>query len=458
MGLLIAIVFSIGGYVVIKNNFDTNIQSVIESNLSQHTMERYALESALNRDVENQETINEKQVIKSLQSLSAISNQKHSVISAFKSDKTQLYTSDNIDKMDVFQTLIPEEAFQTRYQVKAKDKVLNVVTYIVKGTYEFYFMSSYDIASIYEQRTNQLQSFFILDLFVSFLSFAIIFVLTRYLTKPITQLSETSRKILNGAYDERCIIKSKDEIGELADSFNQMSESLACKIYDLEEAAKQKDAFIASFTHEMKTPMTAIIGYSDLLRQGLKDKDTIQMAYEFIFNEGKRLESLSHDLLDIYMMQSTTIALEKVNVSMFVEKIEQELAVLYPNVRILIDIQDAQIWGKQTLLDCLIRNLVSNAVQAEGSPIEICGVISEEGYVLSVRDYGKGIPKEALQYIKDPFYRVDKSRSRSSGGNGLGLAICERIAQVHYSTLQIESEVAKGTKISIVLKQVYDEK
>lgn len=458
MSLLIAIVFSLGGYIIIKNNFDTNLQSSIEANLAQHTMERYALESALNREMIDRTTITEKQVSNSLHAFSKISNQNHRIISAYDTNKKQFFSSDYRTNTKLVKEIIPKKVFQAKYQVDAESKLLNVVTYIEKGTYDFYLMSSYDISFLYSQREEQLQSFFLLDLFLTFLSFVVIMILSRYLTRPITQLSETSKKILKGAYDERCDIKTNDEIGELADSFNQMSESLACKIHDLEEAAKQKDAFIASFTHEIKTPMTAIIGYSDLLRQGLKDNNTIDMAHNFIFNEGKRLESLSHDLLDIYMMQNTNIGLEVISIKQFCENMQKELLVLYPYVNIDVAVEEANIWGKASLLDCLLRNLVSNAVHAEGSPIKIEGVLNHEEYTLSVIDHGKGIPKDSLQNIKDPFYRVDKSRSRSFGGNGLGLAICERIAQVHYSTLQIESTIGIGTKVTIILKQVHDEK
>lgn len=457
MSLLIAIVFSLGGYIIIKNNFNTNLQSNIEANLAQHTMERYALESALNREMIDRTTISKKQVLNSLYASSKISNQNHRVVSAYDTNEKQFFSSDYSVNTKLDKEIIPKKVFQVKYQVDMESKLFNVVTYIEKGTYDFYFMSSYDISFLYLQREEQLQSFFMLDLLLTLFSFLVIVILSRYLTRPITQLSETSKKILNGAYDERCHINTNDEIGELANSFNQMSESLAGKIHDLEEAAKQKDAFIASFTHEIKTPMTAIIGYSDLLRQGLKDKHTIDMAHNFIFNEGKRLESLSHDLLDIYMMQNTNIGLEAIDIMPFCENIQKELIVLYPDVMIDIAVEEAKIWGKASLLDCLLRNLVSNAVHAEGSPIKIEGILNNEGYTLSVIDHGKGIPKDALQNIKDPFYRVDKSRSRSFGGNGLGLAICERIAQVHYSTLQIESTIGIGTKVTILLKQVYDE-
>lgn len=458
MSLLIAIVFSIGGYFMIKDNFDANLSSVANQNVAQHTMERYALESALNRQVENGASISDAEVLKSLQSLSGIGNQNNRSLAAFRADKTQMYASNHEDVSAIFQSAVPKEAFRSQYQIDAHNETLNITTYIVKGTYEFYFMSRYDVSSIYAQRSAQLRSFLLLNVFVTLLSFGVIYLMTRYLTHPIKELSDTSKKILAGNYDERCMVHSQDEIGELADSFNQMSGALASKIYALEEAAKQKDAFVASFTHEMKTPMTAIIGYSDLLRQQLADEDTAQMAYDFIFHEGQRLESLSHDLLDIFMMQDSEITLEVVDILPFCEHVKQDLELLYPNVTLTLCMEEANIYAKTTLLDCLLRNLITNAVHADGSPIQICGHQGTNGYILSVQDHGSGIPKEALEHIKDPFYRVDVSRSRASGGNGLGLTICERIAQLHHTTLNIESKEGSGTMISLLLMQVEDEK
>ena len=227
-------------------------------------------------------------------------------------------------------------------------------------------------------------------------------------------------------------------------------------IENLEDVASRREEFIGSFAHELKTPLTAIIGYADMLRSKDMNPKSRFTAAGYIFSEGKRLEALSLKLMDIIVAGNQELEIKRFEVGYFIRSIA---AVTVPSLSaegMTLDMrwEPGVIEVEPDLFKTLVINLVDNARKAsrKNSVIELYGKVEDGGYALYVRDHGRGMPREELSKITEPFYMIDKSRSRAQNGAGLGLALGARIAELHGTKLEYESEVGKGTTVRILLR------
>lgn len=234
-----------------------------------------------------------------------------------------------------------------------------------------------------------------------------------------------------------------------------MADALEAQIHALADAAERQKEFTASFAHELKTPLTSVIGYADTLRSRVLPPKRQFEAANYIFTEGKRLEAMSFALLDLFALEREAPALQPVSITRIAQETKQSCEYLLKQKRItlLLQVQEAQVPAVPELLKTLLYNLIDNARKASagGSAILFQGEQRPEGYRVTILDRGRGIPPEALGRITEAFYMVDKSRSRAEGGAGLGLALCRKIAELHGTSLQFESEEGKGTRVWFVL-------
>ena len=224
-----------------------------------------------------------------------------------------------------------------------------------------------------------------------------------------------------------------------AERRRQRAEELEGEIKLLEEAADRREEFIASFAHELKTPLTAIIGYADMLRSREMSPKNRFTAAGYIFSEGKRLEALSLKLMEIIVSGKQGIERRKFDAPYFIREVA---AVTVPSLAadgMTLDMR----WEPGE---------VEIEPSRKGQTVELYGKRAEDGYAFYVRDHGRGMKKEDLSRITEPFYMIDKSRSRAQNGAGLGLALCQRIAELHGTTLEYESEPGQGTTVRVFLK------
>lgn len=212
--------------------------------------------------------------------------------------------------------------------------------------------------------------------------------------------------------------------------------------------------FVAALTHELKTPMTAVIGYADLLRSGEVSEDRRRQAANALYHESARLEALSQRLLALQKLQNAPpLTLTPVPVAAVFAGLERSLPDL--PVTLACDAPaDAAVLADRVLLDDLLRNLILNAAHASeaGAAVRLGCTRAGDRWRLTVTDEGRGIPPEALPHVKEPFYRVDKARARADGGSGLGLALCDEIARAFGGRLTLASEPGRGTVVTLELK------
>ena len=317
-----------------------------------------------------------------------------------------------------------------------------------------------DISRLFSDREIHYQVYRWVVLLVVGVSAAVIFAFAYWLTTPIRALGRVATQLAQGDYSPRAQVMGGDEISELAESFNRMADAVEKNIQELEEAARRQEDFTASFVHELKTPLTSIIGYADMLRSGNLGEDMRFKAASYIFSEGKRLENLSLSLMSLMVVGRTEADVGNVSMDrLCAEAARISLPAMHAkDLSLVTQAEEGVLRGDPALLQTLLQNLLDNARKASepGAVVVLEGRETEEGYRLSVSDQGRGIPEEELGKITEAFYMVDKSRSRAEGGAGLGLALCREIAELHGGALRFESQLGLGTKVTVELRGIAD--
>lgn len=314
-------------------------------------------------------------------------------------------------------------------------------------------VTTFDVTEIFAARNRSLQRFFLLEAAVVAGAAVVVWLVSRRLTHPLTVLTAASARIAAGDYALRTRMHTGDELEILSQGFDQMAGAVQDKVEALELSVQQRDDFVGAFTHELKTPMTGIIGYADLLRSMQPDPEEQREAAGAIFHEAQRLEALSGKLLQLMGLGEHTPQLVPVQLDSVFAEARRAVAPALNGCILTMQSNGLTVQGDADLLCDLVINLVTNAAKAStpGSAIAVCAREQDGSIRLTVQDHGQGIPADKLARVVEPFYMVDKSRSRRQGGSGLGLALCSRIAQTHGGTLAMESELGKGTTVTVTL-------
>ena len=310
---------------------------------------------------------------------------------------------------------------------------------------------AYDLTDLYRGRDAALRRFLLLEAAVLAAGAAVTAVFARRMTRPLRTLTTASAEIADGDYARRTGLHTGDVIETLSSSFDKMADAVQEKITALQADVRQREDFMGAFAHELKTPMTSIIGYADMLRTIQASPAEQYEAAGAIYHEGRRLEALSGKLLALLGLGEETITLQPTALAALWPRLQAAC----PGVPLQLPACDAAVQADADLLLDLLCNLVGNAVKASepGQPVEVRAADNGDTVTLTVADHGCGIPQSEISRVTEPFYMVDKSRARKQGGSGLGLALCKRIAEVHGSDLHIESTPGEGTRVSVILRK-----
>ena len=449
--ILISLSLLVSGYLLITNSFHNSMEREIEHALDQYQLHRFQIQGNLLLNIENDET-SLPQAIRELNpeitanSIFYDKNQQE-LFSAFPDYRQNPFSGD----MSEYNLLYQVVRLNDRYYV-----------YVVGGISIreelVFFLNIRDVTTVFDVR-NQMVSYFTNLYFATLLiSMIFIVVMTYLLIRPLRQMNIMAAQIAKGSYDVRIPNKGADEIGELASSFNSMSDAIEEKMHELERNAEQKEEFVANFAHEIKTPLTSVIGYADMLYQRDFSDEQVKTAASYILYEGMRLESLSMKLLDLIILGKRDFILEQVSIKETIRHIIESIQPLIQDhkIGIKLDLDEAEVLVEYDLFKTLFLNLIDNAIKAESSKLHITGKINQshgKRYTIAIIDDGKGIPKSELSRITEAFYMVDKSRKNESGRAGLGLALASKICLIHGSEIRIESKLNYGTTIFIDLRQ-----
>lgn len=450
--IVIAFTLGLSGFYFVNYVFETSLEREVEQALDENSILSFAFETAaLNVPVKYDLLLDGS--IEQIASNLEISGQSTGrLIRISDEGKKVLYVSDGFETDDELLVWTKENKcayrviqsgdhfyIQTGSSINALDRLL-------------YLETLRDVSQVFKERDMGFRVYRRMTILMLFLGIAIMYFISFRLTKPIRLLMEATKKMAAGDYSYRAEQVSSDELGQLTQDFNHMAEALEETIDKLEEEVQSREDFVGAFAHELKTPLTSIIGYADMLRSRKLDEEKSFLSANYIYTEGKRLETMSLRLLDIIVTKKENAKIQKISVAGLFEYLH---SMFLPNesVEIVYSYDPAVVLADLSLIQTVLVNLLDNACKASelGGRIEIQGHMVQDSYRFTVRDYGIGIPREELSKITQAFYMVDKSRSRSKNGAGLGLALCTEILALHGSKLEIESTPGEGTTVGFLL-------
>lgn len=355
-------------------------------------------------------------------------------------------TADDLDSVNVSRT--PDYTPYVCGYTEISGTPLLIAEAILPDALTLYHITDLSVVS---RRLRQLAFGMIAVLLcISLLAGVLLYLLLRRTFYPLQMLSESAKHIAAGAYDERAAVSGTDEVGLLAQDFNLMAQAVQEKIGALAESEQQKTMFMADFSHELKTPLTAISGYAQTLRTVKLSEDDRTEALGYIYSESRRLDRLAKKMMRLMQLDRTeALQMKSIDNQTLLDAV---IATCKPaaeqkGVSLQIGKCEGCINGDFDLLHDALCNLTDNAVKASKTGQIV--LLSASDSLLTVADCGCGIPQDEITHLTDPFYMVDKSRSRESGGAGLGLSIVAQINRVHGIKMEIESEPNRGTRINL---------
>lgn len=309
-----------------------------------------------------------------------------------------------------------------------------------------------DITGVYESITRMVWRFALIGGVGILLGFVLIGLLVRRSMQPLAVLKTAAGRIAAGGYGERATVLSKDEVGALANDFNRMAEAVENHIGELIETAERQRLFIGGVTHEFKTPLTTVILNADTLQNAYMDEEKRQTALSYIERQCKWLERMTQKLLKLITLKQD-IELKPSSVPQLFERVEESMAetLRQRDTRLISECKLNTLSMDADLMQSVLINLVDNASKASAPGQAVTMRAYDD--VIEVSDNGIGIPESELARITEPFYVVDKSRSKKLGGSGLGLALVKEIVNAHGAALEIESSVGVGTTIRVRFKR-----
>lgn len=456
MVVLLGLSFGLGGTILIHRSFKTSLSSTIDSDLLNYE----SIQSTLLIAVDTNSVSSYIDMSNIINQLSAQGNSNRKNIILRNSD------------MEVVS--IMNSSFTYKEMKPSDENTYNSIIWRENNNYYLQLCSSmdintenldisqmdivYDITSVYAARAQEQNTFRLLLIVIFVVGSITSMIAASLLTKPLEKLSSLAQHISHGDYSARLHIHSGDEIEALANDFNNMADTIEDNISELHFSMEKQEQFMGSFAHELKTPMTSIIGYADLLRSQNMSEDETNEAANYIFSEGKRLESLSLKLLDLLVVKNQETILTPTDPALAVRNVinvmKPELA--KEHITLKSSCRKGCCMMDIDLFQSLIINIIDNARKAidDNGLIHVAGTVRDDNYVIIIKDNGRGMPPEEITRISEAFYRIDKSRSRAQGGAGLGLAICSKIAEIHQAKIKYKSAVGRGTVVTITLPNI----
>ncbi len=474
--VIFSIAFQAAGYLLINYTFENAVEQQKKAAFQDFQYNKYILQSILYSDPKfiyegkRQSVLNIFTVPVYLCDYKREIGYDISNIDMFHSDVAINKSMDNWIALEIYE--IEEKKVVFRYD-PFQEKGKNVQSYqiyntlekscifvfgvVKQGEYEMTLITQTDISSVINRHKKMVSYFQRLYLVIICISFPVIFLLTKALTASLKKVSEAAFWIAHGNYSQRIRVKGKDEIYELAYGFNHMAGQVEESIAELSDMVRQKEEFAANFAHELKTPMTSVIGYADMLYQRDLPREEVKSAAGYILEEGMRLEALSLKMMDLFVLDKQDFSLERMSAAEMFVNLQQGIEPVCRKygAKLHLDIDEGCIWVDFDLFKTMILNLIDNSLKAGCKDLWISGS-KEDVYRIEIKDNGRGIPPEELGKITEAFYMVDKSRSRKQHGAGLGMFLVSKIAKIHRAKMEIESDGKTGTAVCLKFYQMQE--
>jgi len=323
-----------------------------------------------------------------------------------------------------------------------------------------------DWSIIITSQSSEEQSIIQIILVVDIAVFILVLFVVRKSLSPLATITQAITRVKEGAYGEKIEYEGTDEVGQLVSSFNIMSDTIKEKEEEAKKTDIAKDEFLAMITHELKTPLVPIQGYSDILlsehlgKLNEKQKERISI----IKSSSESLLSIISDLLDAQKLELGQLSMIKENINIK-QTIDKAIELLKPeaeqtNIEIFSNAVDLKIKHDQERIGQVMTNLIKNsliAIKTKPGKIEIIMEDLPTEIKISVKDNGIGIPQEKQKELFKKFYQVDATLTRERGGSGLGLAICKGIIENHKGQISMQSIPNQGSTFSFTIPKASED-
>lgn len=455
--------FCVGGYMLIQTNFKDSFKREVKSAYQENdilvnllTLELLPYLEEVTIDKESQDWF---EFLENVVSNITIETFNGNVSFCVRMESGMIvYQNDTFgDDSKLFKEISQNERGYIVKENKGDYKLQSLRIFSVNGV-KLYFENTRNISELFLNRENQFKTLFYYTIVLLLISGMVIFVVTRWLVSPIKKLSKATKELAAGHLIVPVVINNEDEIGQLTKDFNTMAKRLSIMVKELQEEVERREMFMGNFAHELKTPLTSIIGYGDMLRSKRLSEEEIINYSNLIVEEGKRLEVISMKLLELIVLKKCDFKMCFVEAKTFFQEIENIMRLMMEEqeIDLIVEVESGKLYIEPDLMKIVCLNLLDNARKAcnQNGKVYLIGKALSTGYQIIVKDNGCGIAAEELSKIKEAFYMVDKSRSRSAGGAGLGLALCEQIVELHHASISFESVLKQGTIVMVELKGI----
>lgn len=360
---------------------------------------------------------------------------------------------------EILQKVLSSEKCYLQYYDLPDFHFIKTVSALTLQGQEYKIITTTNISELYEYEEQLMRQVMFLCAAGGLFTAVVLLFIFKLAFKPLKEINDNVKTIAAGNYDQRLDIRRSDELGQLARNVNEMAQAVGENIESLQEAASQQKRFVHNLSHEMKTPLTSIICYSEIMmaNEHITKEKIIDYA-EIILTEGRRLKMISEKLMDfLYIGKINECDKTEVSMEATLNDICNTMAPIFAkkNIKIVKKIDDFVMSVDLELFKTMVYNYLDNAVKASGENdiVEIHVYQEERKNIIEILDHGIGIADEEIAKIEEPFYMVDKSRSRKEGGSGLGLALCKKIVTAHQGEVKILSRLREGTTIKIEFHQ-----
>lgn len=360
-------------------------------------------------------------------------------------------TEDMRKQLDKKIECIPKDGMITEDRWKAS-KYISTVSPITKSGvvvgYVHMFLGTDSIKQMIFRLTKQ---FVTVGALTAVLTTILVFLFSRVITNPLIKMKRATEKMMKQNEPITLGIKSKDELGSLAKTIEQLSSELTYM-------KKERNEFLASVAHELLTPLTYVKGYTKVAKRKSLSKEEREEYLQIIEEETENITELVQDLFELAQLEQHQFTIKKQPISLlpFVERMVEKIKPSLQKKKIGISLhcpEDLYVCIDERRMEQVMLNLLHNAHQHshEDSQITVQVLKKANTFLIQVQDEGEGIPSEDLPHIFERFYRVDKSRARATGGKGIGLAVVKEIIELHGGSIHVTSEIGTGTMFTMEL-------
>ena len=406
--ILLCSCFSIGSYILIQGSFNNSLKREMNTAYQENSIICSTLKNYTNWYEEDIEDISRIQEL--LATVTVQSFDRNIMFCLRDKSGDVVFQNDHFSHSSTLIKNLKNNQKKSILKKTSSKYYVYTIQPVSIGSNPFYIENKYDVTSLFQTRSSQIQTYLKSTVVLLSLGMVLVYMISSWLMKPIKRLSQGLKEVTQDNIYSQLEVTGDDEIADVMNDFNSMSIHLSQTLDELNETIEKQKIFIGDFSHELKTPLTSIIGYGDLIRSKKLSEEELILYSNAIVEEGKRLEKISMKLMDLTVLKQDTCTMSPIPATLFFDQIQQGIQPLLDqhHITLTMDITPSTIYIDSDLMKTVLYNLIDNSRKAIGSNgyIKIRGFIEVKNYHITLADNGCGIPKEEIDKLTQAFYMV----------------------------------------------------